>query len=128
MYGHAAAGFQRVVGLREGFQFVVGRHHVGVAVDLPLFAVIVGTSFREEAGAVEVDVGVQVLLIEVVDARREALREMGVAEQLLITAPFLLSARAVSLDCRERDLVNSMRSISSSSATRLLMYSEPLSA
>ena len=35
----------------------------------------------EEAGAVEVDIGVQVRLIEVVDERRPALRVMGVAEQ-----------------------------------------------
>jgi len=40
---------------------------------------------------------------------------------------FLLSARALSLEWCERDLVNSISSFSSSSAPRLLMYSEPLS-
>ena len=44
------------------------------------------------------------------------------------TLPFLLSTSALSLERRGRDRVNSMRSFSSSAATRWLTYSEPLSA
>ena len=46
---------------------------------------------------------------------------------LRTTLAFLLSAKALSLLCRERDLVCSMRSFSNISATLRLMYSEPLS-
>jgi len=42
---------------------------------------VVCGGFREEAGAVEIDIGVQVLLIEVVEERRPALRDVAVPEQ-----------------------------------------------
>jgi seryl-tRNA synthetase len=47
---------------------------------------------------------------------------------LRTTAPFLVSASALSLMRRGRDLVNSARNLPSRSVTRPLMYSEPLSA
>ena len=56
-------------------------HHVFIAVDLVLFSFVVGTGFREEAGAVEVNIGVQVLLIEVVDERCPVLWDVAVTEQ-----------------------------------------------
>jgi len=43
-------------------------------------------------------------------------------------APFLVSARPLSLLCLGRDLVNSTRNLSRSLAAVRLMYSEPLSA
>ena len=80
-YFKADARFQIVFGIGQRFKFVVGRHHIFIAVEFSLFSVVIGTGFREEAGAVVVDIGVQVLLIEVVDERRPALRDMGVTEQ-----------------------------------------------
>lgn len=38
-----------------------------VEVDLALFALAVRADFREEVGAVKVDIGVEMVLIEVVD-------------------------------------------------------------
>ena len=43
---------------------------------------MVGAGFREEAGAVVVDVGVEVLLIEGVDQRCPALWNMAITEEL----------------------------------------------
>ncbi|WP_233259416.1 hypothetical protein [Ramlibacter sp. WS9] len=51
----------------------------------------------------------------------------GLSLQGFTTLAFLLSARALSLLWRERDLVCSMRTFSTSWATRPLMYFEPLS-
>jgi hypothetical protein len=45
-----------------------------------LFAFGIGAGFREEAEAVEVDIGVEVLLVEGVDQRRPALWNMAVTE------------------------------------------------
>jgi len=44
------------------------------------------------------------------------------------TAPFLGSAHALSLECRGRDVVNSIRNFSNNMATLYVMYSEPFSA
>jgi hypothetical protein len=46
-----------------------------------LFALAVGTGLGEKTGAVEIDIGIEVLLIEVIDERCPALGNMCVAEQ-----------------------------------------------
>src|SRR5690606_31731932 len=63
--GHA--GFQTALGAGWRFELVVGRHQGLIGVDLALLAVGVGAGFREEAGPMEVEVGVEVLAIEVID-------------------------------------------------------------
>ena len=63
-----------------------------------------------------VEIGVEVLGAEEVDLGREALRDMAVAH-LRTTAPFLVSARPLSLEWRGRDLVSSIRSFSNRRAT-----------
>ena len=79
-YFKTDTGFQIVFGLGQRFEFVIGGHHCLVAIDFALFSPVIDTGFREEAGTVEVDIGVQVPLIEVVDERREALRDRAVTE------------------------------------------------
>lgn len=39
------------------------------------------SAFQRKTGAVEIDIGMQVLLIEVIDERCPMLRDMGVTEQ-----------------------------------------------
>jgi hypothetical protein len=57
----------------------------------------IGVDDGEEARAVEVDVGIEVTTVEVVEFGREALRDVFVAEVLRMTVPFSLSTRALSL-------------------------------
>jgi len=55
-------------------------HHILVAVDLALLAFVINTGFREEAGTMEVEIWVEVLLIELVDQRCPALQDMRIAK------------------------------------------------
>ena len=57
-YFKATPGFQIVFGVGQGFELVVGRHHVFIEVDLALFTLAVGADFGEKAGPVEVDIGI----------------------------------------------------------------------
>ena len=50
-------------------------------IDLALLSFVVGAGFGEETGAMVVDVGVEVVLIEGVDQRRPVLRDVAIAEQ-----------------------------------------------
>ncbi len=75
-------------------------------------------SRREEAGAMEVDVRAEHVEGEVIDARGETPWDVGVAADACARSPpFLASASALSLLWRGRDLVSSMLSLLSSSAT-----------
>ena len=65
--------------------------------------------------------------VERVDGFGVFLWNMAVAHALTHHAGILLSAKALSLLWRERDLVCSMRNFSSNLATFRLMYSLPLS-
>ena len=115
-------------GLGERLELLIGRHDVGVAVALAAAALGVDGLGGEEAGPVDVEIGREDVLGEVVDALGVAAGDVAVAEVLRTTEPFLLSTRALSLVCRARDLVNSsMWRASSSAATVRLTYSEPLS-
>src|SRR4030067_3232460 len=60
------AGVQMLFGIGERFELVIGRHHGLVAIDLALFALAVRAGLGEETGAVEVEVGIAILLVEVV--------------------------------------------------------------
>ena len=83
----------------------------------------------EQAGPVEVEEGGEGVTQEGVDTGDEGPRDVDVAEPLAHDAPGLDSTRALSLVRRGRDLVKvPMRSLLSSSTTRWLTYSDPLSA
>lgn len=58
---------------------------------------------------------------------RQILMDNLYTSTFLIIGKFLLSANALSFECHERDLVNSITSFSNNSATFRLMYSLPLS-
>ena len=76
----------------------------------------------------EVQIGVEEVPAEGVDLVGPVLGNRLYPKCLRTTAPFLVSAKPLSLACRGRDWVNSTRRLSSILATGWLMYSEPLSA
>ena len=92
-----------------------------------LLAFIIGDDHGEEAGAVIINIGVELIAIEAVDERCPLLWDMQIAQMFADDGPVFGLTSALSLEWRERDLVNSMNSLWSNRATRLLMYSEPLS-
>ena len=57
-------------------------HHVGIGIGFALLAFVVSVSLREETRSMIVDVGIEVLLIEIIDQRRPVLGDVGVAELL----------------------------------------------
>ena len=78
-------------GLRFGqrFQFVVRRHHLVVRITFDLFSAMVGNGFGEEAGAVIVDVLIQVIGQETVDEGSMSLGNMSVSQMLADDRPIL---------------------------------------
>jgi hypothetical protein len=82
-------GFEELLGLVQGFEFFVGRHHQFVGIALALAALGVGDGFGEQAGAVEIDVGVKVVAAKRIDQIGEALRDMAVAEVFAHDSPVL---------------------------------------
>ena len=54
-------GFQVLLGLRERFQLLIGRHHRLIVVHLTCLALRIGPSFWKEAGPVEGEVGRELL-------------------------------------------------------------------
>ena len=79
-----------------------------MAIQVLLLALGVGDKFRLSTGAGGVQIGIEVLLIEVLDARRVLRRDVRVPMCLRITAPFLAPTKPLSLECRGRDLVCSI--------------------
>jgi len=82
----------------------------GHRVTLPLFPFFIHDHFGKETRAVVVTIGIEIALVEFINQRRPFLGNMAIAKCLRTIEAFLLSARALSLVCRARDLVNSIRS------------------
>ena len=72
-------GFQVLLGFRECFQFLIRRHHRLIAVHFAFLALRICPGFLKEAGPVEVQIGREVRLIEGIDKRRPALRNVSMA-------------------------------------------------
>lgn|GEM_PF-4139377 len=66
----------------QGFELLVRRHHLRVGVAFLLFAFVVYHHLGEEAGAVVVDVEVEVFPVEGIEQGRPLLGDVGVAEVL----------------------------------------------
>ena len=128
-YRKAQARFQIRFGVGDGFEFLIGCHQGFVRITLALFPGLVSDGLWEQTGPMIVDVGIEVLAMKVIEQAGPALRDMGMAEQLAHDMTVLAFPPGRCRCCAGRgDLVNSIRSFSSSRATRRLMYSEPLSA
>ena len=78
------------------FQFFIGRHHVSITVVLAFLAMLIRASHREKAGAVEIDVGIEILPAERIDLAGMVLRDMCITKVLRMMATFLGSTRALS--------------------------------
>ena len=83
------AGFQVGLGLRERLELLRGRHHGGIAVDLAFFTLLIRPNLRKEAGAMKVQIGIEVLLIEDIDERRPALGNVRMAKEFADHRPIL---------------------------------------
>lgn len=82
-------GFQVILGLRERFQLLIGRHHRLIVVHLAFLALRIRPNLRKEAGPVEIEVGREVLLIEDIDQRRPPLRNVRMAKEFSDHRPIL---------------------------------------
>lgn len=76
----ANAGLEGIGGGGIGFESFVGCVHVLVGVAAPLSALVIEDGFREEAGAVVVEVGGKEVTQEVVDALGVVAGDVAVAE------------------------------------------------
>ena len=76
------ARLEIALGFRQGFQFLVRRHHVLIAVVLAEFALGVGIFSGKVTGAMEVEVGGQDTAGEGVHVLGKASRDMAVTEML----------------------------------------------
>ena len=74
--------FEKCLRVGQRFQFVVGSHHFFIRIAFDLFSAMVGNGFREEAGAVIVDVWIQVIDQETVDEGSMSLGNMSVSQML----------------------------------------------
>ena len=109
-YFNCDPGFQVLLGLRERFQLLSGRHHRLRAVHLACLALRIRPNLRKEAGAMKIDRGIEVRLIEGIDEQRPTLGMWPGLKSFRTTAPFFPSTKARSLVWRARDLVNSIKS------------------
>ena len=75
-------GLEIVIGLVQGFEFVIGRHEVFIGVGFALFAFRIDDGVREETRPMVVEIRIEVLLVEAIDKQRPTLRQMGIAEDL----------------------------------------------
>ena len=75
----AEALLEVLVGVGQRLEFLIRRHHGAIRIALALLALGVGRDFGEEAGPVEVEVRVQVLAVEGVEARGVFLWQMRIA-------------------------------------------------
>ncbi len=82
-------GFQVVLGLRDGFQLLLGRHHRLIAVHRACLALGICLDLRKEAGPVEVEVGREVLLIEGIHEWGPTLRKVALAKEFPDHGPIL---------------------------------------
>ena len=85
--GHAWVETLRRPGQRV--QLLLRRHHQRRGIALALTAFGVGDDFGEEAGAGEVELGVEVIAAERLDEACNALRDVAVAQVLAHNAPIL---------------------------------------
>lgn len=81
--------FQVILGLRERFQLLIGRHHRPIVVHLAFLPLRIRPNLRKEAGAMKIDIGIEMLLIEDIDERRPALRNVRMAKEFSDHRPIL---------------------------------------
>ena len=94
-YFKRAPGFQVVLGLRECVQFLIGGHHRLIVGQRAFFALQIGPDRRKEAGAVEVQIGGEMFLIESIHERGPILGNVAMAKALSDHRPILLFPQGV---------------------------------
>ena len=114
--GHKGVYHINAVDQVTQFEAVVSVEQISERYLIP--APLIHLHLCKQTRSVIIHIPVQMPLMELVQLRRTLPRNMCVSEQLPHHMPFLHSTSALSLLCRVRDLVNSMRSFSSSSDTR----------
>ncbi len=77
---HSDARFEILTDIGYGFQLLIRRLHVLVVIALALLSLGICDRLREEAGAVEVDVRVEVIRTEGVDLCGERLRDVRIPQ------------------------------------------------
>ena len=87
--------FEKGLCFGQRLQFVIRSHHLFVGIAFDLFSAMVGHGFGKEAGAVIVDVRIQVIGQEPVDERSMSLGNMGVSEMFANDRPILALGQSV---------------------------------
>ena len=87
--------FEKCLRVGQRFQFVVGSHHFFIRIAFDLFSTMIGNGVGEEAGAVIVDVWIQVIGQEPVDERSMFLWNMSVSQMLADDRPILTLGEGV---------------------------------
>jgi hypothetical protein len=81
--------FQVILGLRERVQFLIGGHHRLIVGHRAFFTLRIGPDRRKEAGAVEVQIGCEMFLIESIHERGPILGNGAMAKALSDHRPIL---------------------------------------